>query len=258
MDKDTLHTINTVVRQAIRMSLMAYGDTCDIRQLAQDAIGAQATRFDRAYTDTQGFFVEFDNDPSLWIAIRGTEFDNVDDWLTNLDCRKVITCWGRSHKGFYGDAMSVYDVLHHRIRQAAEHKGTIFLTGHSQGGAVAEQLFALIKGDYPEARVLCVPIEAPKGFDDIAAKALGKHGHWVFPVVHNNDIVPHLPPGFRHIKNTAVQYIDRKGKVRRSTRWWSRFWDRLVGMTKAVGKPGVDCLEDHNLARIEEIWKKQM
>jgi triacylglycerol lipase len=69
------------------------------------------------------------------VAFRGT--DERADWWTNLLFVPKKTPWGRVHKGFQSSTDSLWpDVVEH-IRDAGERQVSLWIAGHSLGGAMA-------------------------------------------------------------------------------------------------------------------------
>lgn len=140
--------MKTEIKMAVRLACNSYND--DI-----------STFIENEETDTQVLCHE--DDEYIYFAVRGTEFDNLDDWFTNLDCSlvKSLNFDGRVHSGFYKDAISVYhDIALYIIERPGK---KIIFSGHSQGAAVAALLACL----YPVHSFIhaIVLIGCPRIFD---------------------------------------------------------------------------------------------
>ena len=243
------------IYRAIRLSELAY----EGENFAEHVRGDNFKWVCNEASDTQGFTVR--GEGTLWVVIRGTEFTSLNDWLTNLDCRRQGTIWGDVHKGFYDDALSVFPEVYKTVSKAIDDGLRIIFTGHSQGAAVALQLFAMIMihRNYSE-QIFCVPVETPRGFSKIAAKNLGAlYGGRIYPIENNNDVVCAVPPkamGFCHIPNTQLQYLNRKGELTVNPSSWFKFKDSVMGYVRDIGRPGLDALKDHDIGTIKKIWNK--
>ena len=129
-----------------------------------------------------------------WIAIRGSS--NLKNWLLNLrytqrECDErspTMPCAGIDlHRGFRAAATEIF----HAIREDLHPTYPIRLTGHSLGGAIAAILMLFFdEVNLPVEE--CVTFGQPKITDQIGA-AHNTHMPLI-RVVHDEDIVPHLPP----------------------------------------------------------------
>ncbi len=130
-----------------------------------------------------------------WIAIRGSS--NLRNWILNLQylqrpCRQMagdLPCGGVDlHQGFRQAAAAVYSVVLPHLHRGYQTR----LTGHSLGGAIAAILMIFLQeAGYPVEQ--CITFGQPKVTDRQGAAQL-KHLP-LLRVVHNEDIVPLLPPG---------------------------------------------------------------
>jgi len=85
--------------------------------------------------DTE-LFLGGDND-SIVIAFRGTEADSLEDWVNNLDNRAFPYSTGSVHQGFWEALDQVWNPMLEKLQQFQNNNQKIWLTGHSQGGALA-------------------------------------------------------------------------------------------------------------------------
>lgn len=154
----------------------------------------------------------------LILAFRGTEPPNLLNWATNLAFatvsadRYIPGGSGRIHAGFAEAFAVVWPTVEARVRDFAANGGSsIWITGHSLGGALALLVAAAIGSNHSgdgASRLAGLytcgqPRVGDKAFVDAAAARVG--GRY-FRIVHGNDIVPHLPPEFlapRWLKRAA-------------------------------------------------------
>jgi triacylglycerol lipase len=169
--------------------------------------------------DTQGFVVQ--SDDAILVVFRGTQPKHPVDWLS--DGRVVHAPWantvGKVHKGFY-DALTVAwnqsQVLPRRLVNRGNR--TVWITGHSLGGALAELCAARASFD---SAITSIPIQGvytfgqPRvGDNEFAALLHERLGARTFRFVNDRDIVPRVPfysMGYRHYGNQT--FFDKLGKA---------------------------------------------
>ena len=245
-----------IIMKAIYFSALAYEDPDDI----EHEIKHQNTGFkwiENKETDTQAFICE--DEQHTWVSIRGTEFDNFNDWITNLNCSFTDGPWGKVHQGFSDAVASVKAQIFSRlIRNIVSGKKVIF-TGHSQGAAVAELMFSARCYRLPTQSQICIPIETPRNMSKEAGQAFGDaHGSDIFHVVNNNDIVCRVPTGlmgYGHVTGINLNYLDEDGNLHHDISWWERFKDRVKGRVYDFGELGTDGIKDHSISEVQKIWE---
>jgi|RhiMethySRZTD1v2_1073278.scaffolds.fasta_scaffold03861_16 triacylglycerol lipase len=149
--------------------------------------------------DTQGFVAE--SDEASIVAFRGTQPDRAMDWF--VDAGAVHRPWdhnaGKVHTGFYqalhavwGVALANGQVLPRRLLNRGNK--TVWITGHSLGGALAELCAA------QAVFVSNIPVQGvytfgqPRVGNKAFAEAVGARiGSRVFRFVNHRDIVPRVP-----------------------------------------------------------------
>jgi len=167
--------------------------------------------------DTQGFVVQ--DDRTVLVAFRGTQPNRPVDWLS--DGRVAHAPWahtvGKVHKGFY-EALDVVWNEHQVLPRRLVNRGdrTVWITGHSLGGALAELCAARASFD---PGITSIPIQGvytfgqPRvGNDDFAALLHERLGTRTFRFVNDRDIVPRVPffgMGYRHFGNQT--FFDHLG-----------------------------------------------
>ena len=155
------------------------------------------------HTDTNGFLAA--NSQSLLIAFRGTDPQKPIDWFIDFNALQEHADFpeAKVHKGFEDALNSVWPQITPTL--AARGARTVWITGHSLGGALAE--LAATKS----ALIANVPVQGiytfgqPRVGDEAFARrtqeALGARA---FRFINNRDIVPRVPffgMGYRHYAN---------------------------------------------------------
>ena len=230
-------------------SVCAYGVQSDGR-VAQAQPYFNAARFLQA---PAGFVGGNDNVNAAFIArsvdgailaFRGTlppdspdHEQTVRDWLNDADADLIQASGmpGRVHEGFWNSLESLWEQLLPEIQKQlsqATPPPTLYVTGHSKGGAIANLAAMRLKVERGINPTVCTFAGPHPGDDDFAAAYNNFFQSTRFE--YADDIVPHLPPGlaFRHMfaavpfmqphvhrldLNYApvglLQYIDRQGSV---------------------------------------------
>lgn len=188
------------------------------------AAWAKTTGFTGAFDffdkeDTQGFVAE--SGDTIVVAFRGTQPNRPMDWF--VDFRATSCAWdhssGKVHSGFYGALRKVWgvtllngEVLPKRLLNRG-HK-TIWITGHSLGGALAElsAAQALFVSNIPVQGVYTFG-QPRVGSKDFADALNAKLGSGIFRFVNDRDIVPRVPlfsMGFCHYG--SQRFFDHTGE----------------------------------------------
>lgn len=145
------------------------------------------------------------------IAFRGT--DSCRDWVHNLSRRQTPFVGTTSvHSGFVKHVAVVYaDILQYirRTRHNNDH-GSIYVVGHSLGGAAAVVCGARLVCDFPGTRVRVVTAGAPR-VGDSAFRNWYIRQRCLSIVRYENprDPVPKVPYwGYYHVGERRVVYCD--------------------------------------------------
>src|SRR5437879_3380091 len=85
--------------------------------------------------DTQAFVAS--NADAVLVAFRGTEPDDLKDWITDADAVFAHTEVGPVHYGFWAALQSVWTQLEQTIQQHQDRAQSLWITGHSLGAALA-------------------------------------------------------------------------------------------------------------------------
>lgn len=186
--------------------------------------------------DTQAFIAK--TDQVIVISFRGTEPNNRNDWKTDLNFRRHIVPLANSskrvrvHKGFWFALNLVWDELLGHVKTLRTNNQSIWLTGHSLGGALAcLAAFRLSQIPGMDFSGLYTYGQPRAGGWDFANWFNMSHGDRVFRFVNNNDFVTFVPPFlFRYGHVGTLYYISAKRKLIVNGLPFSRaIFDRISG-----------------------------
>ena len=142
------------------------------------------------------------------VCFRGTT--SLGDWLSNLNLSTInTTTIGTVHSGFLGQ----FNDLRQRIEIifASRPGRNVILSGHSLGGALAA-LGAATWTDVQPLLGLYTYGQPLTGQDDFAAIMEVRLGDRYLRFVNDTDVVPRVPPGYRHA-GRLVQF-DATGRLK--------------------------------------------
>jgi V8-like Glu-specific endopeptidase len=142
------------------------------------------------------------------VCFRGTT--SLGDWLSNLNLSTInTTTIGTVHSGFLGQ----FNDLRQRIEIifASRPGRNVILSGHSLGGALAA-LGAATWTDVQPLLGLYTYGQPLTGQDDFAAIMEVRLGDRYLRFVNDTDVVPWVPPGYRHA-GRLVQF-DAAGRLK--------------------------------------------
>lgn len=170
------------------------------------------------HRDTQGFVVH--NEDAILVAFRGTQPGRPMDWF--VDFQAIHQSWdhktGTVHGGFYDALKAIWGaalpdgrrILPERLRGRGNR--TVWITGHSLGGALAELCAA------QAALVEDIPVQGvytfgqPRVGNNTFAKTMNEAlGSRIHRFVNDRDIVPRVPlfsMQFCHYGN--LRFFDHK------------------------------------------------
>ena len=139
------------------------------------------------------------------LGFRGSS--NRQNWIEDVNFEKVpyLKCSGcEIHAGFYADYLSFEKVFKDKVAAILQAYPTasILTTGHSLGAALSLISAIELKAEFPSKQIYVHNFGQPRiGNSRLASYLTGKL-QGIIRVVHNRDIVPHMPPeigfGYRH------------------------------------------------------------
>ena len=152
------------------------------------------------------------------LSFRGTEQNN-SDWKANLKAQKRIVNGVPVHSGFWEAFQLVKTMIQTDLTELLKDGYSLYLSGHSLGGALALIAAHEIGNDSTEA---CYTFGAPRvaGYGFAAAIKTP-----IYRVVNANDVVPRLPPAFLpHILQFIVAVLPIPGQS-----FLTRLLDKFTG-----------------------------
>ncbi len=229
----------------VEASRLAYESETTIKDAVQNTWGMKAkyiSKTDNKHLifhrslDTQAFIAG--NDKDIIVAFRGTEPINFTDWKTDLKLRKLPVPLANSnqkvhvHEGFWQALDLVWDEIIEGIRTFHNQGQSIWLTGHSLGGALANlAAFRLSQSsDFSFSGLYSFgqPRVGTSGFVDFSNKS---YQNKFFRLVNNNDLVPLVPPlflGYRDLGQLYYLTANRK-VVKNGLPFIKAIKDRITG-----------------------------
>jgi len=158
------------------------------------------------------------NDQTVVVAFRGTNQDELRDWLIDARILSDAVEHGRIHRGFY---RSTQDLLKGILAAVKEHGGDkklVWVTGHSLGGAMALVFTyeCLVNGGVEPVGL--VTFGQPLVVNGELAQFLNSalKGRYL-RFVHGGDLVPRVFPTFSHCGNlvwfTNDTYVFRRPEM---------------------------------------------
>jgi len=181
-------------------------------------------------SDTQAYIIG--NDNAIIVAFRGSE-KKLKDWKTNLEFTKSEGPLGYVHEGFNDAFNTVKIELTKGLSDYFDQGQSLWITGHSLGGALATLAAASLVEKYPAIGIEVSGVYtfgSPRVGDGTFREAFNsKLGDRTFRVVNGNDLVPRVPPrvaGYKHVGSVAL--INEKGVISRDPSAWEQLKCRII------------------------------
>ena len=141
--------------------------------------------------DTQAFLAKRDSDKTAVLSFRGTEANSLSDIKTDMNARFYEGGGGvKGHSGF----INAYEQVRKEVQQAVKNLPddfSLYITGHSLGGALAIVATRDLEGLVPNSLAACYTFGSPR----VGNLEFGDDIHTpVYRVVNAADMVPRVPP----------------------------------------------------------------
>ncbi len=142
------------------------------------------------------------NDQTVVVAFRGTNQDELRDWLVDARITSDQVQHGRIHRGFYRSTQGLLKGIVDAVKEHGGEKKLVWVTGHSLGGAMALVFtYECIASGSVEPAGL-VTFGQPLVVNGQLAQFLNAelNGRYL-RFVHGGDLVPRVFPTFSHCGN---------------------------------------------------------
>lgn len=198
-----------------------------------DQIAFDAAETFEGPNDTQGFVGA--TDEALVVAFRGTEPDRWQDWCTDFNSQQKLWLACQVHSGFATAHDGVAARYMELVRRLRTNNQTLYTTGHSLGGALATLAGKVLATGTNEGEnlkpALVVTFGAPKVGDN---RFISTYGMPLLRFVHNEDIIPHVPPIGSYNDGGSLLYFKADGKLTFNVNEVSTFTNRLKNAVSAI------------------------
>jgi hypothetical protein len=128
------------------------------------------------------------DEQNVVVALRGS--DDALDWITNLKTAQIRGFGGGVHRGFVEALTLIWPQVLAQVNGLLDKGQTLWITGHSLGGAIATLLAAKFSALGIEPYITCT-YGAPRVFSPKAASAYLPR---LYRFVNKTDLVPTVPP----------------------------------------------------------------
>lgn len=168
-------------------------------------------------TDVNGYIGVLSSQKTIYIVFRGSQ--SIRNWIEDFEVKQVDystfpECQCKVHKGFYNSAKNVIDDILLSIENLkSKYDYEIIVTGHSYGSAVAQFIAMELSAKRIDTTVY--NFGQPRiGDGEFAIFVNTKILLW--RIVHNRDIVPHIPTtkGFNYYHACGEVFEDEQNHIR--------------------------------------------
>ncbi|WP_071517990.1 lipase family protein [Geitlerinema sp. PCC 9228] len=203
----------------------------------------------------------------IFVVFRGT--DEAEDWRTNT--RLAQTLWktrqgeespyypsGMVHRGFAAALDRIWYPISERVNWFRDQNQTLWVSGHSLGGALASLSLARFREENIDVRG-AYTFGQPRVFNRRFAKQLdADFQSKYFRFVNNNDVICRVPFLFNYAHGGTLRYFNAQGQLLENMPWWQRAFDRVYGRFLDLGEPGTDGFKDHDIELYIQNLKKNL
>ncbi len=208
---------------------------------------------------TQAFVMS--TDTLVLVAFRGTETDQIEDVITDLNLELVPGPWeGEVHEGFHDAVQQVWKKIEMTIARFRQNREkSLWFTGHSLGAGLATLGVARFLEEDRAVDGLYTFGQPRTGDRRFAREFDHEFKSCTFRFVNNNDIVTRIPPrslGYRHVG--TFRYFDEPGNYHEDISRWNRFLDRMRGRIEDILEWGTDGVKDHSMTEYLPRVKQQV
>ncbi len=187
------------------------------------------------------------NAEMILVAFRGTDPQDLKNWMTDADLALVTTPVGMVHGGFWRALDTVWDDLCFIIKSQQNKAQSIWLTGHSLGAALATLATARFRLELDKPINGLYTFGSPRvGDRGFAARFNVDFKASTFRYVNDQDVVSRVPPRallYSHVG--TFLFFDALGEIHSSPQWWNLFLNAVEGTIDDFLDGKVGQITDH-------------
>jgi predicted lipase len=193
----------------------------------------------------QGFVCA--NDTDIVVVFRGT--DQPTDWISNVRYKQIAGYGGYVHEGFAEQLRGLESRMLSAVKKYHDNKQTIWVSGHSLGGALAT-LAAKKLGTINNKPYMLNTFGGPRVLNPAAAKAFKQT---MYRFVNDQDLVPHIPSRglinrYEHVGRRV--HFTKAGKISTDKQSWLKAAEALSRVsTRGVGRVAKNAISDHAMSQ---------
>ena len=206
------------------------------------------------FSRNQHFGIVIGNDKMILIAFRGT--NERADWWSNLDILFRRSALGWVHRGFMKATELFWPQLPQKISEFYDNNQTIWITGHSLGGALAllASVKLLIENKFKISGIYTFG-QPPVGTSGFCSKFKKHFPKNLYRFVNHTDAVSDLPILFlRHVGE--IRYFDTSGSLWGGKPPWKvNFLDQIRAPARFSG---LSQFTAHSMKNYVELIEKQI
>jgi len=196
------------------------------------------------------------NDELILVCFRGTEPDQLDDWITDSRVEMVPgPMGGRVHAGFYNALSHVWQQVTNQVAElTAARTRPLWVTGHSLGAALATLATARWLDAGRKVQGLYTFGQPRTGDEQFARHFNFAFKPYAYRLVNHNDLVTRVPPralGYSH--TGTFKYFTERGELVDDINWWQRFLDSWQYALDDFFDWARDGVRDHNMTQYREL-----
>jgi triacylglycerol lipase len=178
---------------------------------------------------------------------------------------------GRVHLGFQLGYNSIHDEVEATLQQWSGHGRTLWITGHSLGGALALIAAANLRLPIDPTKTEPRPIASLYTFGQPRVGSVGfcqacevHFGSVYFRYINNEDIVTRIPPRKKIYDDAgSIKYIDRNQEIHEDPAPMQMFIDRILAGIELlqklqIEKPKIGAIADHAIKDYIAAIKKKL
>lgn len=218
-------------------SQLAYSDAQPVAAKLKDW-GFDPAKFEFLDCNHTQAFITGTNDFVL-VSFRGTQSDEIWDWMTDFDVVLRPFEEGLVHQGFYLGLDIVWDQMSGTIKKFQDNGQSLWFTGHSLGAALACMAVARLIFERHTPINGLYTFGEPRIGDFLFSRAYDEEFcSKTFRFVNDCDIVTRIPlrlMGYSHVGQ--LMFFDKNGKLQNDDHFWNRFLTEVQTDLDTMAKP---------------------